>query len=282
MKKFNNIEKIKKSIVSTIIISMISISAFTQSFSPYNEIGLMLGSSYYLGELNKTHFNDVQIAGGLFFRKNIDRRFAYKIEAILGYLNGDERDNKNDSISQDRYLHFKSPLYEFSTQIEFNFLPYEVGNPLYSWTPFVFSGISVFQFNPMAESPNGNWVNLQELGTEGQGTPQFPERKKYSLIQFSVPMGGGIKFAISNSTTIMLEYGMRKTFTDYLDDISTTYPGKNIMQQYGDLATYMSDPTDNHVMGEQRGEEENNDWYSFAFVTISIKLNTNSETCFYY
>ena len=276
-----NIKKIKK-IILLIVISIISINSYSQSFSPYSEVGLMLGSSYYLGELNKTHFNNMQFSGGLVFRRNLDRRFSYKFQAILGYINGDERDNKDDSLAQDRYLHFKSPLYELSTQVEFNFLPYEVGNPLYSWTPFIFSGVSIFQFNPMAESPNGEWVNLQELGTEGQGTPQFPDRKKYALIQLSIPMGGGLKFSISNSTTIMLEYGIRKTFTDYLDDISTTYPGNSVMQQYGNLATYMSDPTGNHVIGEQRGEEQNKDWYSFALITISIKLNNNSGTCFYY
>ena len=68
--------------------------------------------------------------------------------------------------------------------MEFNFLPFQPGNPLYTWTPYVYSGISIFHFNPQAENKNGEWVNLQELGTEGQGTTFFPEKEKYSLIQY--------------------------------------------------------------------------------------------------
>ena len=39
-------------------------------------------------------------------------------------------------------------------------------------------------------------------------------------------MGGGIKIAINEYFNIIMEYGARKTFTDYLDDVSTTFPGR--------------------------------------------------------
>ena len=133
----------------------------------------------------------------------------------------------------------------------------------------------------MAESSTGKWVYLQELGTEGQETPAFPQRKKYSLVQFAIPMGGGLKFSIGESANIILSYGIRKLFTDYLDDVSTTYPGSAVMQPYGQLAQEMSDPTGTHIRDQQRGDSQNNDWYSFSGITLSFRIKGNTKGCDY-
>ena len=140
----------------------------------------------FLYDLNTIHFHQSSPAFGLVVRRNIDKRFVYKFEAMYLHLRSDERDS-DDIIAANRGLHFKSPIYELSPQLEFNFLPYQPGHPIYTWTPFVYGGVSLFNFNPKAENTytNGEWVSLQELGTEGQGTTSYPDRKKYSLIQFS-------------------------------------------------------------------------------------------------
>ena len=253
-----------------------------QKFTPNSEFGIMSGASYYLGDLNSNHFKHSKLFAGIALRKNIDRRFVYKAEILLGNLYGDDRENKNSVIAQDRSLHFKSQIQELSGQIEFNFLPYETGNSLFSWTPFVFTGVSLFRFNPKAESKYGEWVNLQELGTEGQGSPAFPDRKKYSLIQFSIPMGVGFKLGINKSFNIILQYGARKTFTDYIDDVSMTYPGSAVLfPEGGNLAVEMSDPTGTHLIGQERGNSENNDWYSFFGITLSFKLPQGTQGCDY-
>jgi len=274
MKRFNH--RIK---LLFIVAFVFSFSAKAQQFRPNTEIGILLGTSYYLGDLNTTHFNQALPAAGLIIRKNIDKRFAYKAEVMYLNIKSDERKSE-DTIAKNRGLHFKSPIYELSGQVEFNFLPFQPGNPLYTWTPYVYTGISIFHFNPQAENENGEWVNLQELGTEGQGTTSFPDKEKYSLIQYAIAIGGGFKIAVNPSFNIILEYGVRKTFTDYLDDVSTTYPGNNL----GDMtneAIYMSDPSGSHLSGEQRGDPDKKDWYSFAGITLSFKLNNNTKGCDY-
>ncbi len=251
-------------------------------YEPNTELGITAGAAYYLGDLNNSHFTNTTAGGGIIIRKNIDRRVVYKAEALISTIEADDRTNNSDSISLARGLHFRSTIYELSGQIEFNFLPYETGNPLYPWTPFVFTGISLFHFNPQAENKNGEWVNLQELGTEGQGTPSFPERKKYPLTQFSIPLGGGIKIAVNESFNIMFEYGIRKTFTDYLDDVSTTYPGANVLRpEYGNLSVEMSDPNGSHAPGSQRGNSEDKDWYTFTGITLSFKIKNQLPGCDY-
>ena len=275
--------KIKLLAIITLIVSF-TIEA--QQFKPNTEIGLLLGTSYYLGDLNKTHFNQPLPTAGLIIRKNIDNRFVYKAEILYLDLMSDERESE-DTIAYDRGLHFRSPVYELSGQLEFNFLPYHPGNPLYTWTPFIYTGFSLFHFNPQAENTNGEWVDLQELGTEGQGTTSFPGRKKYSLIQFAIPMGGGVKIAVNESFSIILEYGARKTFTDYLDDVSTTFVGEfdngnplNYPIEMDRDAAQLSDPNLNHKKNNQRGDSTRKDWYSFAGITLSFKLNNNTKGCY--
>ncbi len=283
MKRFNS--KIRLTLT---IILLFGITAKAQQFKPNTEVGVLLGASYYLGDLNTAHFHQSLPGAGLIIRKNIDQRFAYKAEAIYLNLMSDER-NSSDTIAKNRGLHFKSPVYEISGQIEFNFLPYQPGNPLYTWTPFVYTGISIFHFNPKAENKNGEWVALQELGTEGQGTITWSDedRQLYSLIQFAIPIGGGIKVAVNESFNIILEYGLRKTFTDYIDDVSTTYPGPNSMgiwpSEMSQLAQEMSDPTNNPQYNnaeKSRGNPEKKDWYAFAGITLSFKLNNNTKGCY--
>jgi hypothetical protein len=280
----------KRLITNTLLLIIISLvfnfASTAQQFKPNTEVGLILGTSYYLGDLNTTHFNQSSATAGLVIRKNIDKRFVYKAEVMYLNLKSDERQS-SDTIALDRGLHFRSPIYELSGQIEFNFLPYQSGNPLYTWTPFVYTGISIFSFNPQAENINGEWVDLQELGTEGQGTTtEFDgnTRSKYSLIKFAIPIGGGLKIAVNENFNIVLEYGARKTFTDYLDDVSTTYAGPNINGSWpvemSDLAQQMSDPNGTHVKDEQRGNPDKKDWYSFAGITLSFKLNNNTKDCY--
>ncbi|MBT3611475.1 MAG: hypothetical protein HN522_00850 [Flavobacteriales bacterium] len=247
------------------------------------EVGFIAGASYYLGDLNTTHFNKSLPFGGIVIRKNIDRRFSYKAELLYLNISADDRNNATDTIAINRGLHFRSSIFELSGQIEFNFLPFELGNALYTWTPFVYTGISFFHFNPQAENKEGLWLNLQELGTEGQGSTSFPERTKYPLAQIAIPLGGGLKIAVNPSFNIILEYGVRKTFTDYLDDVSKTYPLTN-GGEIADIsnATYeMSDPTGTHIAGEQRGDPNKNDWYSFVGITLSFKLNNQTKGCDY-
>jgi len=272
-----------KTVATFLLCFLVTVSNVkAQQFKPNTEIGFLLGTSYYLGDLNTTHFNQSSLATGLVIRKNIDKRFAYKAELIYLNLRSDETDSK-DTISAARGLHFKSPVYEISGQIEFNFLPYDPGNPLYTWTPFVYAGASLFTFNPQAENKIGEWVDLQPLGTEGQGTTLPNTDSKYSLIQFAAAFGGGVKIAVNNTFNIIFEYSTRKTFTDYLDDVSGNYVSTTPTEWSDNPdAEYLSDPNNrDYPFGKERGNPEKQDWYSFAGVTLSFKLGNKTKGCNY-
>ena len=263
-----------------VLFIFISTTESNAQYKPNQEFGILGGTGYYIGDMNSTHFNNLRVAGGITYRKNFDRRFTFKSSAL--YTNVYANDEKsNEAIKENRNLKFKSDIIELSGQIEFNFLAYETGNSLYNWTPFIFTGVSIFNYNPQAEGSDGQWYDLQELGTEGQGTTSFPNRKKYSLTQLSVPFGGGVKIGVSDNFNIIVEYGLRKTFTDYIDDVSTTYAG--IPSEFTNIAIELADQSIDgpQLAGIARGDETNKDWYSFSGITLSFRLQGKTKGCNY-
>jgi hypothetical protein len=257
-------------------------TAFSQKSKRYQEIGVFLGGSYYLGETNHGHLNSLtQPAGGVIYRYNFNPRFDIKANLLFGSVRGD--DSQSGVPSQiTRNITFKSPITEFAGELEFNFLEYTLGNRKTPFTPYVFGGIAGFRFNPQGQIGD-NYYNLQPLGTEGQGTP-LSNSKKYRLTQISLPFGLGIKASIAQMIGISVEWGFRKTFTDYIDDVSKTYVDPVALAGYnGPGAAYFSDPsigTDHSQnIGKQRGDSSTKDWYSFAGIMITFKLRAKESKC---
>jgi opacity protein-like surface antigen len=143
--------------------------------------------------------------------------------------------------------------------------------------PYGFFGIAGFFFNPQGKVA-GKWVNLYGLGTEGQNLS--PTRTSYSRFQLAIPVGGGLKWAVDRRWLVGIEYGLRKTFTDYIDDVSTTYfPNDQISQEYGSTAALAADPTEGSWIGsesyQQRGDPTDNDSYMFLLINANYKLKTS-------
>jgi hypothetical protein len=265
-----------------ITLLIVSSPMFGQAFKTYSELGLFGGVSYYMGDLNPGKpFFMPSFAGGLVFKHNYNARWAWRISATYGHVQAD--DSRSEVPAQiQRNLSFRSQVIEFSPMLEFNFFPYEVGNINRPATPYLFGGFALFRFNPKAEF-QGDWVALQPLGTEGQGTTAFPDRKEYSLINATFPFGMGFKFH-TGRLAVSIEWGLRRTFTDYLDDVSTTYVDPDLLfATNGVLAALIADrsvvnPGEINT-GRQRGNPSNNDWYSFAGVTLSYKLSRKESVC---
>jgi hypothetical protein len=186
----------------------------------YNDVGVMLGGANYKGELSRHLFNTnfIHPAIGIFYRHNYDRRWSLKVALNYGRISGDDAKAKTP-FEIDRNLSFYSDILEISPLFEFNFFPFETGRNDYPFTPYLFTGLSFFHFNPKTKLGNTIY-ELQPLGTEGQGINGV---KRYKRFQVALPIGGGIKIAVGN-IGIGIELGARRAYTDYLDDVSTVYP----------------------------------------------------------
>lgn len=252
--------------------------------SSSSEVGIFLGGSYYTGDLNPSgHFNRfTRPAVGALYRMNFNPRISVKGIFSYGNIEGDDAYAKEES-QRNRNLSFKSKLYEIAVEGEFNFLPYATGSKkLAITTPYIFAGVAVFHFDPLGDY-QGRWYKLHDLGTEGQGT-SFTDKKKYSLTQFSIPFGVGVKFNTAKRIGINLEWGLRKTFTDYLDDVSGTYVDPVLLASAnGPAAAALSDKSlvkeGGSDVGRQRGNSFTKDWYSFAGVIITFKINGRGNQC---
>ena len=128
----------------------------------------------------------------------------------------------------------------------------------------------------------GAEYDLRALSTEGQGTAAAPGVSRYSLTQIAIPFGLGFKWSIAKHVGIGVEWGMRKTFTDYIDDVSTTYPEATALNSV--VAMNLSNPTTNSdptidYAGRQRGDSKSSDWYNYTGVVISITLPKREPPC---
>lgn len=240
-----------------------------------HEIGVFLGGSYYLGDLNpRKHFFLMKPAGGLFYRFTPNYRYAFRGGINFGSVMGDDSQSE-DADQRKRNLNFKSRINELYAQAEFNFVEYRISNNKYKFSFFIFAGVSLFNFNPQGNLGGGTWNNLRPLRTEGQ-------TKKYKLWQMAVPFGIGYKLNVSNWIGLGLEWAPRKTFTDYLDDVSGTYPDYSKNPPTSDLAmAYSNKSTDGgDKTNSQRGNPRTKDWYSFFGLTLNIKVVFRPQPCY--
>jgi hypothetical protein len=255
-----------------------------QARAQYHEVGGMLLQSTYTGELSSRNPMPpaLDLGGGLIYRYNFNDRFAFKGSVLYGRFSASDVDSDSE-WEQNRNLSVRTSIFEVSGQIEINFFTYEIGDPRRPSSPYLFMGLSVFRFNPQAEFDD-RWIDLQPLGTEGQGIPGFDER--YPLTQVSIPIGIGFKFNIWKNLGGAFELGLRRTFTDHLDDVSSTYVDAAVLEeQNGPLSAIMADRSilplgpDGDNADMQRGEINRKDYYFFGGIMLTYKIGTPRIKC---
>ncbi|MFA8450866.1 MAG: DUF6089 family protein [Bacteroidales bacterium] len=228
------------------------------------EVGLFAGGSYYLGDINPDiHFAQMHPGVGALARLNLNNRWAVRLNGYYGEVSGDDTKRK---YVEGRNLKFNSAILDISATAEFNFLEYFTGAYMDYFTPYIFGGIGIITYNPKA-----NGENLRDLGTEGQ-LVGFNGRSKYGNLSMTIPFGFGFKYSISKKLCLGFEWGMRKTFTDYIDDVSKTYYLDGTKINPGNPEQALSDPTLNHQPQMQRGNSEFNDWVNFTGLTLTYKI----------
>lgn len=251
-----------------------------QLYSQRYEAGLFLGGSQYSGEfterlivLKETHF-----AYGGVFRYNFSRRFDIELSLNRCVISGSDANAvKHNELKTIRNLSFKSPITDLSITPQLNLLRFQSGHFKYKKTPYIFAGVSIFKFNPMADY-NGKWVALQPLGTEGQNIGRFKSRK-YHLTQVGIPFGAGWKQHIKKGVNICFEIRAYKTFTDYLDDVSTTYVSRDdLLLARGEISADLSNRTGEvgtlipYTETDARGNSKTKDWFYMAGITITYSF----------
>lgn len=204
------------------------------------EGGIMAGGLFYLGEINpSTLFQSTKFGGGAFVRHNVNKRWAYRANLVVGTLFSDDK-YSSDKYQQIRNVAFNTPLIEIVVQAEFNFLRYKLGATRHNsfYTPYLASGIGFLMVT--------NSIH------------------PYQLV---LPISFGMKFAISKKLELGIEWSFRKTFSDHLDNISGKEYDANSMKPI------------NKIKYKQHAFFYNNDWYSYAGVFVTYKIFQSGSTC---
>jgi len=238
-------------------------------------IGVTGGLSNYNGDLLDKLYHKKLTNGfiGLTVHYELQDQILIRGSYNFARVNGSDIYSEKEDLRM-RNLHFESAISEFSIVGEYYlFNLYER-----RFSPYGFVGLGIFHFNPYAYDSASNKVFLQPLSTEGQGI--YPDKKPYSLWQPTIPFGGGVKFAITENLRVGFEIGLRKLFTDYLDDVSTSYPDQNdLLAARGQTAVDFSYRSDEVPGGDlafptkqtQRGGAEQKDMYYFTGLNISFR-----------
>ena len=273
----------------TISLALLCFAASAQQnkFERSKDIGILFGTSYYLGEINPyKHFGTrLKSGGGISFRNNFNRRWTLKTSVLYHVIDARDADSEDPWI-RNRNLSFRNQIIEGSLQGELNFFNYQLGNRKFPISPYLFGGVAYYRMRPMAQY-RGTWYELQPLGTEGQGTDWG--EKKYKTTMFSVPFGVGIKTNLYAIFGLSIEWGIRKTWTDYIDDISGKYADPILLEDYnGELAALLADRSLRKEIsndgfdsnsGLQRGDPGRKDYYFFTMVSLNVRIDRKATTC---
>jgi opacity protein-like surface antigen len=237
------------------------------------------GVSNYQGDLQSRRFsfNQSNLGLGAGLKYDLTPHFALRAGINYGTISASDKENKPDLRA--RNLSFESRILEGNLLLEYTLFNMEEKR----LSPYLFAGVALYHFNPYAYDTLGNKIYLKPLSTEGQGLTT--DRKEYKLTQFAIPFGGGVKFRISNNVVLGYEIGLRKVFTDYLDDVSTTYVDQfTLFQAKGAKAVEMAyrggelknGNTTYPADGAIRGGSKYKDWYYFQGLTLTIGIGGGS------
>lgn len=242
------------------------------------EYGVTAGVAHYFGDLNnRAAFNRPKIALGAFYRKQFGSYAGIRLTAHFAQLGYSDQYSEN-AYQRSRNLSFNTNIFEIALRGDFNFFKFIPTDPQHSFTPYATLGVGVFSYDPYAYLA-GQKYYLRPLDTEGETF--YKGRKAYGTMAVCIPIGFGVKYAVTDKVNISFEIAHRFTTTDYIDDVSTTYvgldkfPPGSIAAQLQDRSYELGVPIG--AEGRQRGFSKQKDQYAIA--EFGISFNITSYRC---
>lgn len=207
--------KINKSVVVSLwgigLLWMLSTTNISAQEYKY-EIGSALGTSFYMGDANRTKFFlHPGLAGGILFRYNFNLLWSVKTDLFAGNIAG-KSINEEIQFPFENQVDFQRSFAELGAQVEFNFFPY---SDKYSYlgtkpfTPYLFTGVGI---------------------TTATGDRTF--------FDANIPIGMGLKYKLKNRMNIGAEFSFRKLLRDDFDVTEKT-TGWNLESPYGIKSSFL-------------------------------------------
>ncbi|MEO8085924.1 MAG: DUF6089 family protein [Bacteroidota bacterium] len=243
-------------------------------------IGFSAGISNYIGDLDDNFVPRFSTPGvGLHLIHSFSPVISFRVAYYRGWLKASDAEGVINNM-QARNLSFKTNIDELSGLLRLKLASIKLRRSKFALIePYIFGGVGFFHFNPKSKY-NDTWYELHPLGTEGQYLSYGNNPDPYSLYQWAIPFGAGVEKSLNSHWVIGVEIGLRKLFTDYLDDVSWNYPDQiQIALEMGPVAAALSDPSNRSQYPEGRsrylrGNPERKDWYSYSNFHITYYFSS--------
>jgi hypothetical protein len=278
------------------------------------EAGVNFGPSFFLGDLGgnsgkgTNNLKDLnleftKLMKGAYITMYPNKWAGLRLAATLTHLEGDDATINTTGINElwrkQRNLDFKTNVWEVNGSVEIFPTMIFSADPDNEprLRPYGLVGAGIYHFNPQGSLTAANgvktWYYLQPLRTEGEGMSEYPKSQPYKLTNFNVIYGGGLKYFLSDRVNMGMELIYRKTFSDYIDDVSQTYIdpknfAKYMPTQTASIATKLYDKTIGIIYpgmtrfpeGTQRGDTKNADTYFSVVLKVGFRLGPIYESSF--
>jgi len=280
-------------------ISLLSVASFAQY---YWDFGLMLGGANYLGEIGgkekirRDFILDMKIPStrldmGAFVRYKFLPSLSGKLTLQRVSIHGADRLSTNPH-RRGRNIEFKNNIIELGLIAEYYLYTVNdvgrTGRYRNDFRSYIWGGGALYYHNPKGLY-NGQWYDLRPLMTEGQAKP-------YAKFGFAIPLGVGFYYTVDRKHKIGWEIGWRTTFSDYLDDASTTFPKTppsdpiaaalsnpsnqaiiNQIRQENDIPADKGPTLYTYRPGAKRGDPEHKDAYLVTSINYSYSIRSKSK-----
>jgi outer membrane protein OmpA-like peptidoglycan-associated protein len=254
--------------ITYVLLFMAALGSGLQAQTWY--VGFGPGASQYTGDIpdrsGQALFRGTA-SGGIHYHNG--KRFHLSLTGMATQLRA--MDANTDNL-QSRGLSFTTWLSEGALMGRFDLISRNDGK----FRAYATAGAAVFYVNPWTFGANGSNVSLFPLSTGGQGLSQYPDVKDHQKINAAIPFGGGVDIAFFKRTRLEFDFILRKTFTDYIDDIGSIYPDRNVLLNARGAAAvaYAWRGTGAYpAAGSARGDSKNNDLYSSFNIRLKLPLS---------
>jgi hypothetical protein len=286
-----------KKLILLISLSTLVLPSYGQRWKEYRqEVIGSVGPNFLLGDVggavdNPTNtIRDINFKATSFSAGGGYNYFIRQDMSVVGQLTYNKLTAKDEFAANEarknRNFDIKTHLVEVAVQYRYYFVKDKFGHSfkLRGASSMFFSQISAYAaiglagiyFNPTGKYSDNKYYSLQPLGTEGQGL--VGESGKYKTIGLAIPISLGARYSLGKRWSIGAEFCIRKTFTDYIDDVSTVYYDNTAIETaYGEKASFFADPNDGTqpswtVAGERRGGDGLKDFYGTVLFSVNYKI----------
>jgi Domain of unknown function (DUF6089) len=217
---------LKNSALTVIIILITSSFLHAQIDLSKYEVGLSGGVFVYQGDLTPQRlgsYKTLKPQFALHVYRILSPSFSVRLNINRGKLYGNDAAYSNPEWRRQRNFNFTTPVTELSLQGVWNIL--QARSPRFSPYLFAGAGISFLKIKR-------DWSNMDPdvfgESSDVQAGLAVDAAKTLPRIIPVVPVGAGVRYALSDRFSLTGETSYRLSFTDYMDGFSkSANPGKN-------------------------------------------------------